>query len=330
MLASQGFSTSPVGDASAYASQAEKKISYYKDSERRKRPKLSCWGCGGDHSWMKKGKVVRSHGMDPQVIKATDQQYTEFKDVQAKHGNKSKGKGKQIIDYKDPDKKLKKKMHETILAMMAEDSSREKAAMAVATTCISTPVPGPAVFMLSTLPIPVFNITLPPRHMLPVPIHAALLYITLQLGCALGCSNCPAIRCVVETAAALMTGNLHFFTTLAKAYPHTVTSIHSPLDYSPITSSCIVQQGGASITTDLSVSFQFNLPYLTRKEMPTNLVVAAGRNVPVNIILGLPFITQTTELQTFDNPPFPIDFRHAMCNSHCQQSQGCCQRSATY
>jgi hypothetical protein len=110
---------------------------------------------------------------------------------------------------------------------------------------------------------------------------------------------------------------------LAKAYPHTVTSIHSPLDYSPITLSGHVQQGGASVTTDLSVSFQFNLPYLTREETPTNLVVAAGRNVPVNIVPGLPFITQTkmiidmsdqvAELQTFDTPPFSNDFRRAMC-----------------
>jgi hypothetical protein len=48
MLASQGFSISPVGNASTYASQAEKMICYYKDGEHRKRPKISCWGCGGD------------------------------------------------------------------------------------------------------------------------------------------------------------------------------------------------------------------------------------------------------------------------------------------
>jgi hypothetical protein len=43
---------------------------------------------------------------------------------------------------------------------------------------------------------------------------------------------------------------------------------------------------------DLAVGFQFHLPYLTRKGTPTNLVIAAGSNIMVNIILGLPFITQ--------------------------------------
>ncbi len=56
---------------------------------------------------------------------------------------------------------------------------------------------------------------------------------------------------------------------------------------------------------------------------PASLVVAAGPNVTINLILGLPFITQTkmvintsnqvAELHAFDTPPFPINFCHAMC-----------------
>ena len=139
----------------------------------------------------------------------------------------------------------------------------------------------------------------------------------------MGDSGCPAIRCVVDTAAALTTGNLHFFAALAKAYPHTVASVHSPTDYSPITLSGIVQQGGSSVTTDLTVGFHFHLPYLTREGTPTSLIVATGPDVTVNAILGLPFITQTkmvidtadqvAEMRAFDTPPFPIDFRRAMC-----------------
>ncbi len=95
-------------------------------------------------------------------------------------------------------------------------------------------------FMLS-LPVPVFSMTPPSRRVLPVAIQAAFPHITLQLGTVLGCGNCPAIRCVVDTAAALTTGNLHFFAEIAKAYPHTIASIYSPDDYSPITLSGIVQ-----------------------------------------------------------------------------------------
>ena len=71
------------------------------------------------------------------------------------------------------------------------------------------------------------------------------------------------------------------------------------------------------------MGFQFHLPYLTREGNPTSLIVATGCDVTVNIILGLPFITQTkmvidtldqvAECRAFDAPPFPIDFRRAMC-----------------
>jgi hypothetical protein len=200
-------------------------------------------------------------------------------------------------------------------------------------TNTSGQVGGPQVFMLSQ-PVLVFRMTPPSRRVLPVPIQAAFPHITLQLGSVLSCGNCPAIRCVVNTAASLTMGNLHFFADIAKAYPHTVASIHSPDDYSPITLSGIVQQGGESVTTDLSVGFQFHLPYLTCEGNPTSLIVATGCDVTVNIILGLPFITQTrmvidtldqvAECPAFDTPPFPIDFRRAMCavpavNAHYQE-----------
>ncbi len=100
-------------------------------------------------------------------------------------------------------------------------------------------------------------------------------------------------------------------------------SIHSPTDYFPITLSEIIQQGGNSIATHLTVGFQFHLSYLTRKGKPTNLVIATGCDMTMNIILGLPFITQTkmfintsdcmAELCAFDMPPFPLNFRCAMC-----------------
>ena len=78
-----------------------------------------------------------------------------------------------------------------------------------------------------------------------------------------------------------------------------------------------------SVSTDLTVGFQFHLPYLTREGNPTHLSVACGPNVTVNTILGLPFIQQTrmiiyasdqvADLRALDTPPFSIDFRRAMC-----------------
>jgi hypothetical protein len=90
-----------------------------------------------------------------------------------------------------------------------------------------------------------------------------------------------------------------------------------------ITLSGIVQQGGSLVTTDLTVGFEFHLPYLPCEGTPTSFVVTAGRNFMVNVILGLPFITQTNmvidtsdsvaKLRAFDLPLFPIDFRCTMC-----------------
>jgi hypothetical protein len=77
-----------------------------------------------------------------------------------------------------------------------------------------------------------------------------------------------------------MTGDPHFFATLAKAYPHTVALIHSPKDYFPITLSGIIRQGGSSVTTNLLVGFQFHLPYLTHEDSPISLLVAAAPTLP--------------------------------------------------
>jgi hypothetical protein len=166
--------------------------------------------------------------------------------------------------------------------------------------------------------------TAPPAHrVLPIPIQATFPHITLQLGSALGDENCPAICCVVDMVATLSTGNLHFFAALAKAYPHTFASIYSPSDYSPITLSGIVQHDSNSVTTELSVAIRFHLPYLAQEGNPTSFLIATGRNVTINTILGLPFIQQTkmiinttdqvAKLCALDAPPFPINFCHAMC-----------------
>jgi hypothetical protein len=70
------------------------------------------------------------------------------------------------------------------------------------------------------------------------------------------------------------------------------------------------------------VGFEIHLPYVTKDGNDTSLLVAAGPDVAVNLILGLPFIKATGMIADFiDNiceakhlicNPFPINFRHAM------------------
>ncbi len=146
-------------------------------------------------------------------------------------------------------------------------------------------------------------------------------HITLQLGTDLDCSNCLSIRCVVDTAAALCTGNYHFFSTIAKRYPHCVAKIFLPKDYSPIILSGIVQDDSRAITTDLAMAFQFHLPYPTKDGRQTSFIVATGPQVSANTVLGLTLITATSMIiNTVDNvmeakhcncPPFRINFCRA-------------------
>jgi hypothetical protein len=131
----------------------------------------------------------------------------------------------------------------------------------------------------------------------------------------------PFLRCVVDTAAALMTGNFHFVAALAKKYPHCVTKLYVPEDYNPIVLSGIVQYGGESVTTDLTVGFQFHLPYLTRDDQATSILIATGPYITVNTIVGLPFIQAThmiidlsdnvADMHALDASPFPLEYRPA-------------------
>jgi hypothetical protein len=280
---------------------------------------------------MTKGKITCPCSNNPQVIKNTEISFANYKAALKRVGssklksNGGKKTGKRTIEFKDLDKRSQKKMRETMLAMSADiGSTASTIPSSVSSVSSGASGAGPKVFMLS---VPIFNITPPSCRVLLVPIQAAFPHITLQLGSVLSCAHYPTICCIVDTATALTTRNLHFFAALAKAYPHTVALIHSPKDYSPIILSGIVQQGGSSVTTNLLVGFQFHLPYLMHEGSPTSLVVAAGPAITVEVILGLPFITQTkmvvntsnqvAKLRAFHTPPFSIDFCCAMCTKIC-------------
>jgi hypothetical protein len=328
IVTSQGFFMQGMPSAKAYPSQAETTIAKYKEGTQfKERVKLHCWGCGGDHSWMCHDIITCLCGTEPQVLpKAKDnseQWMVEVKKGGIRPKTKEKKRGAKIAKFNDLDKLTQKKYCKSVLASLVARASTNSSTTLSITSATSTPalsVPGPSIFMLYA---PVLSTAPPAHHILPVPIQAAIPHITLQRGFALGDENCPMICCVVDTATALTTSNLHFFANLAKAYPHTVASIHSPSDYSPITLSGIVQHDGNFVTTILCVTFRFHLSYLMREGNPTSFLIATRCDITVNAILDLPFIQQTkmvidaadqvVKLCAFDAHPFPIDFCHAMC-----------------
>jgi hypothetical protein len=128
---------------------------------------------------------------------------------------------------------------------------------------------------------------------------------------------CIIIHLPLSSMTARAPENYHFFDAIAKSYPHCVAKIFLPEDYSPIILLGMIQDNAQSITTDLSVAFQFYLPYLTKDGSPTSFVIATRPKVSVNLILGLPLITatgmitttqSTAEAKHLNCPPFTMDF----------------------
>jgi hypothetical protein len=326
-LLGQGFYTNVTGnDAAAYPSQAERTLSCYGNGGDGtscrgcwRRP-TECFGCGDNHSWMSNKKVVCPQGSNPAVIRRTSEMYKKYlKRLKELRARRAKGR---VADFKDLNPANQKRMRSVVLAIQ---SSSSQASSITTSSTTSLFLPGPAIFVIQ---VPDANVAMlsaaaPARRILPVPIQTSFSHMVLQLGQVLGCSKCPAIRCIVNTAAAINMGNLHYFAAIAKAFPHIVTAIFSAADHNPIILSSIVQQGGASVTMYLTVAFQFHMPFMTREGTPSTLLVAWGPNMMVDCILGLPFIQatkmvidaadQVAELRALDMPPFPLNFRRAMC-----------------
>ncbi len=95
-----------------------------------------------------------------------------------------------------------------------------------------------------------------------------------------------------------------------------------PTEYAAIVLSGIVTSStDEQITTELPVGSEIHLPYLTKDRSETSLLVAAGPDVAVNLILGLLFIKATGMIGDFvENVcqakhlicnPFPINFKRA-------------------
>jgi hypothetical protein len=101
---------------------------------------------------MKQVNIVCPRSTEPQILKNVEERYVAYKNDLTKCGDKPKSKGKRTIEYKDLNKRSKKKMRETVLAIDAST------APSVLTVSVSTARFGPAIFMLH---VPMFNMTPP-------------------------------------------------------------------------------------------------------------------------------------------------------------------------
>jgi len=158
----------------------------------------------------------------------------------------------------------------------------------------------------------------PLKPQMPILIQSNLPHIAIKFGQDLDNSNCPTIRCAVDTCAALTTGSFHFFAAIAKRYPHCVEKVSAPEDYASIVLMGIVRNKTETVTTKLEVGFLFHLPYKTLDGDNSSFMVATGPHVLVNTIVGLPFIKgvgmiidtvdDVAECKYLNCLPFPIDY----------------------
>jgi hypothetical protein len=147
-------------------------------------------------------------------------------------------------------------------------------------------------------------------------------HLTLQRGTSTEDRDCPGLKCVFDLGAALNTANFHFMEAVILQFPQILKKIYLPEDYAAIVLLGIVNTpDSVPVTKELTVGFDIHLPYSTKDGNTTSLLVTAGPDVAVNIVLGLPFITATGMVADFvDNvceaknllcEPFPINFKRA-------------------
>ena len=330
----------PAAAAQAFPSQAEQTLNRYQsDGEsvdsrstatNRSKGTPECFGCGEPHPWMRKlsngeHKIVCPNKDRPGVRERAEREYKAFIDRLSKKRKAKNDKKRKSSDFAKMSSSDRDKMRRQVLAFDAIDAANDDSSVASSVTTHTNASrrasQSPLILIVS---VDVFNAQTPQLSVIPVPIQTLFPHVNLQLGPTVGCANCPMLRCVIDTAAALTTGNFHFFAKVAKSFPHCVAKIYTPKDYSPILLSGIVQRGGESVTTELNVAFLFHLPYETTDGNKCSLLVATGPHVTVNAILGLPFIQSTkmiidtadqvAELRALECPPFPIDFRRATCH----------------
>jgi hypothetical protein len=178
---------------------------------------------------------------------------------------KQEGRGKKRkVNYDKMSDANKERVKEAVLASMGIRTNPDNPS----TGSPSLPSKKPLIFVIN---VPVLSLSTPSRAIMPAPIMSNFPHICLQLGSTLDCADCPILRCVVDTAAALTTDNFHFVATLAKKYPHCVAKLYVPEDYNPIVLSGIVQGRGESVMMELTVGFQFHLLYKTCNGQDTSI-----------------------------------------------------------
>ena len=322
----------PIGQTyamtSAYPSQAENTLARY-DSSPSHSPRRSknhkCFGCGSsDHSWQTNGIVTCPKKDDPAVQRAAKEGFQKYRDALRKRERaKKESPTKRALSYADLDDEAKKKMAQEVFQAHGTDAASVASSVTSPTAGSSSPVSRIHRTLYCSVPVPeeVDGVVpvlaadgAPARRILPVVVTNAFPTIELPVGSPED-SQFPAIKCVVDTAAGLTTGNILY-----------LVRLYAPHDYRPIVLSGIVKSTKDDeqfATCELDCAFEFHLPFYSRDGATISLIIATGPDVSVNCILGLPFlkgsggivdlVNDLVELCHLDCAPFKLKMLRPSC-----------------
>ena len=283
-----------------------------------------CFGCGGPHPWSKlvndKYIVICPHTNEPGIKEKAELNIQNFQSRKKKNARTNKKhRNLNTVNWEDiPEKRPEVLLSQQRAQLSTPDTS--------SVSTISCTAPNGSVIRRSHITLLQDVVVLSTQSSKPqiwIAIHSPMPHLSLQTGTAKDERDYPALRCMIDSGASLSTANFHYMEAVVRGYPHILKAIYLSNDYVAIVLSGIVTSSSdALITTELPVGFEIHLPYSTKDGNDTSLLVAAGPNVAVNLILGLQFIKATGMIVNFvDNvcqakhllcDSFPIDFRKAM------------------
>jgi hypothetical protein len=159
------------------------------------------------------------------------------KNQKKRHNQNSKRKNLGTANLSDFDEQGKWQITDQVLASMTGKIIGKLSSVASLVSMPCSPLEhdcgrgrGPGRGVVLVTDVVVLATGSPLKRAMPISIQSNLPHITIQFGADLDCPNCPLIRCTIDLCAALTTGNFHFFTSVAKCFPHWVVKMYTPDD----------------------------------------------------------------------------------------------------
>ena len=209
----------PAAAVQAFPSQAENTLDRYQsDGEsvdsrstgtNRSRGTPECFGCGEPHPWMRKTstgehKIVCPNKNKPGVKERAEREYKAFIDRLSQRRKAKNDKKRKSNNFADMSSSQRDKIRRQVLAFDAIDAANDESSVASSvTTHTNASRRGTQSPLILIVSVDVFNAKTPQLSVIPVPIQTLFPHVNLQLGPTVGCANCPMLRCVIGTAAAL-------------------------------------------------------------------------------------------------------------------------------